>query len=172
MFVQRISKFYINNPPITKAPNLKNLSLKSQTSMSNGLSMLVGISEAIRLFSTSSKKNSQDNKFNEWLAGVIDGDGCFQVSKKGYTSLEIVMETRDKHCLYMIKQKFGGSVKIKSDVNWVRYRLHNKEGIIHLVNSVNGLIRNPNRLLQLGKICEKYAIKLKNTESITFDNGW
>jgi hypothetical protein len=62
MFVQRMSKFYINNPPITKAPNLN---LKSQTSMSNGLSMLVGISEAIRLFSTSSKKNSQDIKFNE-----------------------------------------------------------------------------------------------------------
>ena len=160
MFVKRIYVFYTNNPPITKAPSLIYLNLKSLTSVSNGLSMLVGISEAIRLFSTSSKKNN-DQKFYEWLAGVIDGDGCFQISKKGYTSLEIVMETRDKHCLYMIKQKFGGSVKLKSDVNWVRYRLHNKEGIIYLINSVNGLIRNPNRILQLGKICEKYEIALK-----------
>jgi len=43
--------------------------------------------------------------------------GCFQLSKKGYASLEIVMETRDKHCLYLIKQKFGGSVKLRSGVN-------------------------------------------------------
>jgi len=55
--------------------------------------------------------------FNQWLAGLIDGDGCFQLSKKGYASLEIVMETRDKHCLYLIKQKFGGSVKLRSGVN-------------------------------------------------------
>ena len=40
------------------------------------------------------------NKFNEWLAGLIDGDGCFQLSKKGYASLEITMELRDKHCLF------------------------------------------------------------------------
>ncbi len=81
MFVKRMYVFYINNPPITKAPDLIGLNLKSQTLLSNGLSMLVGISEAIRLFSTSSKKNKNDQKFYEWLAGVIDGDGCFQVSK-------------------------------------------------------------------------------------------
>ena len=172
MFVKRVYLFYTNNPPITKAPSLINLNLKSQTSVSNGLSMLVGISEAIRLFSTSPKKKNNDQKFYEWLAGVIDGDGCFQVSKKGYTSLEIVMETRDKHCLYMIKQKFGGSVKLKSDVNWVRYRLHNKKGIIYLINSVNGLIRNPNRLSRLGKICEKYEIDLQYPKPLTFDNAW
>ena len=28
-------------------------------------------------------------KLHEWLAGVIDGDGSFQLSKKGYASLEI-----------------------------------------------------------------------------------
>jgi hypothetical protein len=33
------------------------------------------------------------------LAGIIDGDGCFQVSKKGYASLEIVTQLRDKRIL-------------------------------------------------------------------------
>jgi hypothetical protein len=69
------------------------------------------------LFSTSIVNSNNENKFREWLAGLIDGDGCFQLSKKGYASLEITMETRDKHCVYLIKQKFGGSVKLKSDVN-------------------------------------------------------
>ena len=173
MFVKGIFLFPTNNPPITKAPSLVYLNLKSKTSVSKGLSMWVGISEAIRLFSTCSSKNpNKEKKFNEWLAGLIDGDGCFQVSKKGYTSLEIVMETRDKHCLYIIKQKFGGSVKIKSDVNWVRFRLHDKKGILLVVNAINGFIRNPNRLIQLGKICEKYEINLKYPEPLTYDNAW
>jgi hypothetical protein len=30
------------------------------------------------------------------------------LSKKGYASLEIVTQLRDKKCLYLIKQKFGG----------------------------------------------------------------
>ena len=28
------------------------------------------------------EENNQNMKFYEWLAGVIDGDGCFLVSKK------------------------------------------------------------------------------------------
>ena len=176
MSVQEIFLFPTNNPPITKALSLlyfKLINSKSKTSMSNGLSMWVGISEAIRLFSTSAKKKpNNEKKFNEWLAGLIDGDGCFQLSKKGYASLQITMETRDKHCLFIIKQKFGGSIKIKSDVNWLRYRLHHKIGIISMVNAVNGLIRNPVRILQMGKICEKYNIYHKYSEPLIHDSAW
>ena len=172
MFVQE-TLFPINNPPITKAPsNIYMLYLKSKISLSKRLSMWVGISEAIRLFSTKKDINLSDNKFSQWLAGVIDGDGCFQVSKKGYASLEIIMETRDKHCLYLIKQKFGGSVKVKSNVNWLRYRLHHKKGLILLVDKVNGFLRNPARILQLGKICDIYNISAKPCETLTYDSAW
>jgi hypothetical protein len=117
-------------------------------------------------------KIQTSNKFNEWLAGLIDGDGCFQLTKKGYASLEITMETRDKNCLFQIKNKFGGSVKIKQGMTWLRYRLHHKNGLINLINAINGLIQNPVRLLQLSKICEKYNILLKNTNELTYSNGW
>ena len=50
-------------------------------------------------FASDSKENG---KFFEWLAGIIDGDGCFLVSKKGYCSLEIVTQLRDKKILYLI----------------------------------------------------------------------
>jgi ubiquinol-cytochrome c reductase cytochrome b subunit len=73
-----------------------------------------------------SKKN---NKFNEWLAGYIDGDGYFSYSKKGYVSLEITTQLRDKKTLYYIKQVLGGSIKITNN-NHIRYRLHHKEGLI------------------------------------------
>lgn len=97
-------------------------------------------------------KPSSDG-FNEWLAGLIDGDGSFQLSNKGYGSLEIVMEIRDKACLDLVADRLGGKVGMKQGVNFVRYRLHNKPGLLRLIDSVNGLIRNPTRIEQLSKIC-------------------
>lgn len=70
-------------------------------------------------------------KFNQWLAGVIDGDGCFQLSKKGYASLEIVTQLRDKRLLYLIKPKYGGAVKLYAGDNYLRYRLHHKAGLLN-----------------------------------------
>jgi Cytochrome C and Quinol oxidase polypeptide I/LAGLIDADG endonuclease len=117
-------------------------------------------------------KKDKDERFYEWLAGFIDGDGCFLLTKKGYASLEIVTQLRDKKCLYLIKQKFGGSVKLYSGNNYLRYRLHHKEGLLNLIDKVNGLLQNPTRILQLGKICEKYNLVLKDPKPLTYYNGW
>jgi len=81
------------------------------------------------------------------------------------------MELRDKHCLYQIKQKFGGSVKLRAGNNHLRYRLHNKAGLLDLINAVNGLIRNPVRIIQLGKICLNYDISLIDPQPLTYYNG-
>jgi hypothetical protein len=136
--------------------------------------MLVGISETIRLLLINSRffSTKLDNSFYEWLAGLIDGDGCFLLSKKGYASLEIVMELRDQHCLYKIKQKFGGSIQLRTGKNHLRYRLHDKKGLLSLISAVNGLIRNPTRLLQLGRICDKYKIELIQPKPLIYNNGW
>lgn len=113
-----------------------------------------------------------DSNFNEWLSGIIDGDGYFVMSNKGYASLEITLQLRDRKVLYLIKQKYGGSVKLKSGYNHLRYRLHHKAGLINLINGVNGLIRNPVRMLQLGKICNKYGLPLIDSKPLTYDSGW
>ena len=154
----------------------------------NQLGMQVGISEAICLLtkgnnSSGGRGERRENRenitegknekgWNEWLAGLIDGDGCFLLSKKGYASLEIVMEERDKHCLYQVKQRYGGSVKLRSGVKWLRYRLHHRRGLLELIEGVNGEIRNPTRLIQLSKICERYSVELKQPKRIEFRNGW
>jgi hypothetical protein len=124
-----------------------------------------------------SEKNENSNKlnlnsFNEWLAGIIDGDGCFLLSKKGYASLEITIQLRDVRCLNLIKQRFGGSIKVRANQNHIRYRLHNKQGLLKLIYAVNGLIRNPIRMLQLAKICEKYDISFLYPEPLIYNNGW
>lgn len=114
----------------------------------------------------------EDKKFNQWLAGLIDGDGCFLLSKKGYASLEIVAHIRDKNCLYQIKQKFGGAVKLRTNLNHLRFRMHHKQGMLDIITAVNGEIRNPIRLLQLSKICDKYNIPVLIPKTLIYENAW
>jgi len=119
-----------------------------------------------------SNNQSSIHSFNEWLAGVIDGDGCFLLSKKGYANLEICIQLRNVRCLNIIKHKFGGSIKVRANQNHLRYRLHHKKGLLYLISCINGLIRNPIRILQLVKICEKYNIPFYYPEKLTYNNGW
>ena len=155
------------------------------------VSKLVGISEAIRLilfyilfiyfnliklnkfnYSTINFVNKVDLEFNEWLAGLIDGDGHFILSKSGYARLYIVLDIRDKGALYEILHKFGGSIRPIAGAKALRYNLSNRKGLIKLIEAVNGNIRNPIRLLQLNKLCNKYNITLKYPKPLTFKNGW
>lgn len=117
-------------------------------------------------------KNDKDLSFNQWLAGLIDGDGYFMLTKKGYSSCEITMDARDVKALIEIKQKYGGTIKSISNAYAVRYKLRHKKGLISLINDVNGLIRNPARLLQMNKLCLKYNIELKYPGPLTFNDGW
>ena len=140
------------NPQVTKA-----------------LSSLVDTSEAIRLLSKN--KQSDSLKWNQWLAGLIDGDGSFLLSKKGYASLEITMDIRDEHALQIIKNRYGGSIKLRSNAKALRYRLHHKSGLFALIFDVNGQIRNSNRLVQLNKLCDKYELTLIYPEKLDYDSG-
>lgn len=153
--------------------------------VTNAFNTLVGTSEAIRLLNKNIldiqahikkrgifHKSNSDLKFNQWLAGLIDGDGSFLLSKQGYASLEITMDIRDERALQAIKNIYGGSIKLRSNAKALRYRLHHKEGLLNLINNVNGEIRNSYRLIQLNKICLKYEINLIYPQKLTIDNGW
>jgi ubiquinol-cytochrome c reductase cytochrome b subunit len=85
--------------------------------------------------------------------------------------LEIVVELRDKRCLYEIKQVFGGAVQLRAGNNHLRYRLHNRKGLLALIAAVNGQIRNPVRLSQLNKICVEYDVPLRFPEPLQYRNG-
>ncbi len=115
---------------------------------------------------------NNNKKFTEWLAGIIDANGCFSLSKKGYSSLEITMDIRDEHCLYLIKNKYGGRIRLRSGINSLRYRLHHKQGIINLITDLNGHLRHSTRILQFNKILHNYNIPLIPTLPLTFNNGW
>ena len=129
-------------------------------------------STVLRLNTENLNNKYDKTEFYQWLAGLIDGDGHFDLTKKGYASLKIIMPTRDKAALYEIKHKYGGSIKSMSGSNAFKYKLSNKKGMVNLINGINGLIRNPTRLLQLNKLCVKYGIKLKEPLPLSYNNGW
>lgn len=118
------------------------------------------------------KININDKSFDEWLAGIIDGDGYFHLSKSGTTRLNITMDIKDKNVLHLIQSKYGGSIYKVSKANAMKYQLSSKKGLTKLINNINGEIRNPKRLLQLNNICLKYKINLLTPRPLTFNNGW
>ena len=198
----------LKNPQITKARS-KNFKLRIKKFFFE-LSMLVGISEAIRLWLKKliayirliildsniilkklkilaivndsailycgglflGKGELVSFKFKEWLGGFIDGNGSFIFSKKGYAKLEIVLHVKNKRPLYLIKRKYGGSIKFIGSYNSLKYRLHDKKGLLELIKDVNGLIYNPIKIIQLGKICNNYNIKLKQPKNLEKDSAW
>jgi hypothetical protein len=81
------------------------------------------------------------------------------------------MTKEDKYVLYILKHKYGGSIKSMASSIKLRYKLHHKKGLISLVNDVNGLIRNPSRMLELNKVCLLYNIEFKEPKPLTLNNG-
>lgn len=129
------------------------------------VSSLVGTSETTRVASYSVS-------YCEWLAGLIDGDGSLQVSKKGYTSLEITMGFEDLPCLRYIQNKLGGSIKLRSGAKAYRYRLHNKQGMKNLINCINSHIRHTSRLQQLHRVCQQLEISVIYPKKLNKESSW
>lgn len=129
-------------------------------------SSLVGTSETTRTATPFSES------FCQWLAGLIDGDGCLLVSKQGYTSLEITVGMEDLPLLRFIQDKLGGSVKMRSGTKAYRYRLHNLKGMILLISCINGYIQHSSRLLQLHRVCLQLNIPVISPVTLTSSSAW
>ena len=138
-------------------------------------SHLVGTSETTRAtsyFPCANARFKKETLFNQWLAGLIDGDGCFLVSKAGYSSCEITVALADERMLRIVQNKLGGAIKPRSGVQAIRWRLHNRAGMIDLVNRVNGYIRHSKRLVQLSHICTVLDLQILTPDTLNKEHGW
>ena len=152
---------------------VKILLICSNQQVTKRSNFLVGTSETTRpLTPKQSSLIPNEESWNEWLAGLIDGDGSLLVSKAGYPSCEITMSLQDEHALAIIKQKLGGSIKLRSGAKALRYRLHNKKGMTELINRINGKIRHTSRIKQLELICTNLSIGILYPPFISENNGW
>lgn len=113
-----------------------------------------------------------EQKCNQWLAGLIDGDGHLTIQKNNVAICEITMPLDDQPLLEKIKSLLGGNIKPRNGYRAVRYRLGHQEGMKNLINRLNGNIRNTIRIPQFKKICRHFNIEFISTSSLTNKNGY
>ncbi len=74
--------------------------------------------------------------------------------------------------LRLIQNQLGGSIKPRSGVQAVRWRLHNEKGMLDLINRINGNIRHSSRLKQLHHLCSQQNIEVKTPVQLDISNAW
>ena len=116
--------------------------------------------------------NNIDNKFIEWLAGLIDGNGCFTFTGNDYCTFQITMPISDLDILVHIQQHLGGTVSPIKGVKACRIRIHNKNDLLRLVNLINGNIRNSKRIVQFQKLCNILNVTYIPPFNLTKGSNW
>lgn len=120
-------------------------------------------------------KPLNDDQFGHYLAGLIDGDGHFSSELQ----LVICFNSKDKFLAYYLKKiiGFGNVYEIKGK-NAVNYVISKKDGIIKILNLINGKLRNKDKLDQINKYFKtnvKYSdffIDFKRNDTNDLDNHW
>lgn len=122
-------------------------------------------------FKGTSETTRTNSNFNYYLAGLIDGDGCLNISKKGYLSCEIVLHIKEIDTLFYIQSILGESVSKKTQKS-CRLRLHNNNEIIDLINRINGKLLTKIKKEKLKLFCQKLNIPLIEQEFSLLTNSW
>ena len=102
-----------------------------------------GFSETVRQL-----PDIKDYTFWRWFAGIIDGDGNFDIrvnhitKKKVFKQIRIKLHNRDIRILTRI-QDFLHIGRIRADKNkpYSIYIVSTKENMMHIIKNINGLIR-------------------------------
>jgi hypothetical protein len=129
-----------------------------------------------------------NSNFSYYLAGLIEGDGTIIVPKtersdKGklfYPSIQIAFNLKDLPLALLIQKNLGhGSLIRKKGINAYLLTINNLEGIILIVNLINGKLRTPkihsfwNLIDWLNnKNIKLNIIKKSLNNSSLLDNSW
>lgn len=116
-----------------------------------------------------------------YLSGLIEGDGNIYIPKdmKGHPSISFCLNTKDLPLYLLIQKeiKHGNIYKIKGK-NGYEYNITNLEGIVIIINIINGLMRTK-KILKLYELIDflnlKYSKDLKKLpldDSNLEDNAW
>ena len=90
--------------------------------------------------------NEASPLFFQWLAGIIDGDGNFDIQKIGYRlvlkAIRIKLHERDIEILNRILEVIQvGRIRQVKNTNYVIYIVSTKNDMLYIINKLNGLIR-------------------------------
>lgn len=142
----------------------------------------------LKYYSNQSFFNNNSNiQFSYYITGLIEGDGTIYVPKnirssKGnlnYPSIQIVFHLKDLPLALLIQKVLGhGSIYKKKGQNAYIYTVNNFEGLILLINLLNGNMKT-NKIYALYKLIDWYnhykgtfiEKKVLNTDAI-LSNAW
>jgi len=108
---------------------------------------------------------NEDYKFWNWFAGIIDGDGNFDIrkdhrssNKKVLKQIRIKLHNRDIRILTRI-QDYLHIGRIRADKNkpYSIYIVSTKDTMLHIIKNINGLIRL--KVPSFQEACNLYNIK-------------
>jgi len=128
----------------------------------------IGSSETIRQLSSLKGvfpilQNQYDLKFRSWFAGIIDGDGNFDLRKNGSNNLvlkaiRIKFHVRDIKILKFIQDNLHcGRINYSNNNTYCLYIVSTKKEMELIVNLINGLIRL--KVSSFQKACSYLNIK-------------
>jgi intein/homing endonuclease len=121
-----------------------------------------------------------------YMAGLIEGDGSFNVpkiikdskGKKRGAGIEITGNLKDKPAYDLLKSKFGGNVYCTKGNKSVRWMIKDLKSVINIVNNINGKLRTPkiirfhNMIDFLNLFYGTNISKLPLDNSPLFENAW
>lgn len=120
-------------------------------------------------------KPLNDEQLGYYLAGLIDGDGHFSRALQ----LVLVFSSPDAFLAYYLKESLGyGNVKKVKDKNAYLLIVSNKEGMLRVINLINGKLRTEHRFNQVvNNVLNDTRYTDKNINftmdsSKNFDNHW
>ncbi len=91
-------------------------------------------------------KPLNNEQLGYYLAGLIDGDGHFSKAQQ----LIIVFSSPDAFLAYYLKKRLGyGNVRKVKDKNVYLLIVSNKQGMLNVINLINGKLRTEHRFNQL-----------------------
>ena len=120
-------------------------------------------------------KPLNNEQLGHYLAGLIDGDGHFSIAQQ----LVIVFSSLDAFLAYYLKEKLG-NCKVKKVKDKKAYLLivSKKEGILNVLNLINGKLRSESRFDQVVNNILNHSrfkdININFTLNLTdnFNNHW
>jgi hypothetical protein len=106
--------------------------------------------------------NNSNTELGYYIAGIIEGDGTIHIPKserssKGslnYPSIQIVFHLKDLPLALLIQKELGyGSIHRKKGLNAYIFTVNNYDGILLLINLVNGKMKT-NKLFALHRLID------------------
>lgn len=101
---------------------------------------------------TPSSSYFEEEDFNFYLAGFIEGDGSFNTpkvirdtkGKKRVAGIEITGNTKDEPFFIYLQKKIGGHINIpQSKKNTIRLMIKDLNSVINIINRINGKLKTP-----------------------------